>query len=198
MKEIGSNLQTTIATGDFLAGELANGTFATFTFATLLAGVSLNLRNVGGDGVSPTGTETGVLWLNETAGPSAGSTSLWGAQATGTLSGGSVSIRGGLGLSGNGGQLELLAGGSTSGEGGTTIIRGGDGNAAGGSSGSVWVEAGRTFGGATDAGYVRIGAATNKVGFYGSFGVTKQDLPANPTNAELATFLSNLGLANLV
>jgi hypothetical protein len=26
----------------------------------------------------------------------------------------------------------------------------------------------------------------------------KQDLPTNPTNAELATFLSNLGLANLI
>lgn len=26
----------------------------------------------------------------------------------------------------------------------------------------------------------------------------KQDLPANPTNAELATFLSNIGLANLI
>jgi hypothetical protein len=26
----------------------------------------------------------------------------------------------------------------------------------------------------------------------------KQDLPTSPTNAELATFLSNLGLANLI
>lgn len=37
-----------------------------------------------------------------------------------------------------------------------------------------------------------------KIGFYGSVGVEKQSLPANPTNAELATVLSNLGLVNLI
>lgn len=45
---------------------------------------------------------------------------------------------------------------------------------------------------------VKIAQTTGEVGFYGVAPTTRQDLPPNPTNAELATVLANLGLVNLI
>lgn len=45
---------------------------------------------------------------------------------------------------------------------------------------------------------VKIAESDGRVGFYGETPIVKQDLPTNPTNAELATVLANLGLVNLI
>lgn len=45
---------------------------------------------------------------------------------------------------------------------------------------------------------IKIGFSDGKHSFYGGVPVAKQNLSASPTNAELATILSNLGLVNIV
>lgn len=189
MKEIGSNLQTTFTVGSLFAGELANGTFATFTGAALLKGISDNIESIGGDGLYSAVEGRGILTLTTN------STTLLGPHATqDSFAGGLVALKGGQSLDGNGGPLEASGGNSTDGDGGNAILRGG--SSVNGDGGLAYVRGGTSTDGLEGA--VVIATATGRAGFYGSEGVVKQNLPANPTNAQIATFLANLNLANLI
>lgn len=99
------------------------------------------------------------------------------------------------------------------------ILKGSDG-ALSGTSKSVFIQDGMPHTDATGTGYGGTGVKLqswqkqpgttpilrtvieikegDKIAFYGATPIAKQSLPTNPTNAQLATVLSNLGLVNLI